>query len=184
MKNEGSKSRSTGCRVGIAAVLVAVFAVGAIGGGALVMTTDAWSHGGRWGGSKGHHGDPDRWKGHMEDKALFFLDRMTDVTDEQRDAIRGIVGEAADDFAGAIEEHRDLRRAWFTEFEREELDATGLEALRAKHVALLDRKSRAALDAVLRAGAVLTPEQRAEIASALDRHRGRHFGGRHGKGRE
>ena len=182
----------------MAAVLVAVFAVGAIGGGTLVMATDAWSHGARWMGSMGHHGwghggrgggpkgyrgDPEQWKEHMQDHAVFWLDRMVDVTDEQREAIRGIVGEAAGELAGAMDEHRELRRAWITELERAELDAEGLEALRAKHLALADRKSREALDAVLQVGAVLTPEQRSELVSVLNWHRGRH-GHRRGKGRD
>ena len=173
MKNEGNEGRAPRRRAKMAAALAAVFAVGAVGGGALVAATDAWSHGGRWGGSMGHHGDPARWKGHFEDRALFILDRMTDVSDEQREAVREIVGEAAGEVAGALGEHRELRRAWITELEREELDEEGLEALRAKHVALLDRKSRMALDAIVRVGAVLTPEQRGEIVSVLSWHRGR-----------
>ncbi len=182
-------------RVKLAAALVAVFAVGAIGGGTLVMATDAWSHGGRWMGSMGHHGwghggrageskgrhgDPDRWKEHMQDHALFWLDRMVDVTDEQGEAIREIVGQAAGELAGAMGEHRELRHAWITELERADLDPEGLEALRARHVALADRKSRKALEAVLQVGAVLTAEQRSEIVSRLKRHRGRHgHRGRH-----
>ena len=173
----------------MAAVLVAVFAVGAIGGGTLVMATDAWSHGARWmgsmghhgwghggrgGGPKGHRGDPEQFREHMQDRALFALDRMVDLTDEQRESIRGIVGEVAGELAGAMEEHRELRLAWITELERADLDAGGLETLRAKHLALADRKSRKALEAVLAVGAVLTPEQRSELVSELHRHRGRH----------
>ena len=187
MSSEGNENRTTGRRGKMAAVLVAVFAVGAIGGGALVMATDAWSHGARWGGSKGHHGwshggrhgDPERWKEHLEDHAVFWLDRMVDVTDEQREAIRGIVGEAAGELAGAMGEHRELRRAWIAELERTELDAEGLEALRSQHIALADRKSRKALEAVLQVGAVLTAEQRSELVSVLNRHRDRHGHRRH-----
>lgn len=116
----------------------------------------------------------------MEDHALFWLDRV-DATDEQREAIRGIIGEAADDLAGAVGEHRALRREWLTGLERPELDADELETLRAKHVALLDRKSRAALDVVLEAGSVLTAEQRGELVEMLSWHRRGHRGGRHGK---
>ena len=171
-----------------AAVLAAVFVVGALGGGAAVMSTDAWSQWGRWGGggSKGHHGDPARWKGHMkghmEDHALFWLDRI-DATDEQREAVRSIIGQAADDLVGAIGEHRTLRRQWLTELKRPELDAEGLEALRAQHVALLDRKSRRALDAIVEAGSVLTAEQRAELVSMLSWHRDRRDKRRRGSGK-
>ena len=100
-----------------AALLAAVFAVGALGGGAVVMSTDAWSHWGRWGGPMGHHGGPERWKGHMEDHALFWLDRV-DATDEQREAVRTIVGEAFDDLSDVVGEHRTLRREWLAELER------------------------------------------------------------------
>ncbi len=159
-------------RARTAALLAAVFAVGALGGGAVMTATDAWSHWGRWGGPMGHHGGPERWKGHMEDHALFWLDRV-DATDEQREAVRTIVGEAFDDLSGAVGEHRALRREWLTELERPELDAAALEALRARHVALVDSKSRRALEAVVEAGSVLTAEQRAELVSMISRHRDR-----------
>ena len=164
-----------------AALLAAVFAVGALGGGAVVMSTDAWSHWGRWGGSMGHHGGPERWKGHMEDHALFWLDRV-DATDEQREAVRTIVGRAFDDLSGVVGEHRALRREWLTELERPELDAAALEALRARHVGLLDRKSRRALDALVEAGSVLTAEQRAELVSMVSWHRDRRGERRRGSG--
>lgn len=164
-----------------AALLAAVFAVGALGGGAVVMSTDAWSHWGRWGGPMGHHGGPERWKGHMEDHALFWLDRV-DATDEQREAVRTIVGEAFDDLSDVVGEHRTLRREWLAELERPELDAAALEALRARHVGLLDRKSRRALDALVEAGSVLTAEQRAELVSMLSWHRDRRGERRRGSG--
>ena len=170
--------RRTGRR---AAVLAAVFVVGALGGGAVVMSADAWSHWGRWGGGghKGHHGDPARWKGHMEDRALSWLDRV-DATDEQREAVRTIVGQAFDDLSDAVGEHRALRREWLTELERPELDAGALEALRTRHVALVDSKSRRALEAIVEAGSVLTAEQRAELVSMLSRHRERRHERRRG----
>ena len=166
-----------------AALLAAVFAVGALGGGAVVTATDAWSHWGRWGGGgfKGHHGNPAKWKGHMEDHALFWLDRV-DATDEQREAVRTIVGRAFDDLSGVVGEHRTLRREWLTELERPELDAAALEALRARHVGLLDRKSRRALDALVEAGSVLTAEQRAELVSMVSWHRDRRGERRRGSG--
>ena len=166
----GSPAPRRGART--AALLAAVFAVGALGGGAVVTATDAWSHWGRWGGPMGHHGGPERWKGHMEDHALFWLDRV-DATDEQREAVRTIVGQAFDDLSGAVGEHRALRREWLTELERPELDAAALEALRARHVALVDSKSRRALEAIVEAGSVLTAEQRAELVSMLSWHRDR-----------
>ena len=182
MSNEGNSSLAPRRRTKMAAALVAVFALGAVGGGVVVTASDAWSHGGRWGGKMGHHGDPDRWKGHMEEHALFWLDRMDGVTDEQRDAIRGIVSETAGEVAGAMGEHREMRQAWIAELERSELDAEALEGLRARHLALVDGKSRKALDAVLRVGAILTPEQRGEIVSMLSWRHGRHHG--RGPGRD
>ena len=171
-EGNGRESPAPRRRARTAALLAAVFAVGALGGGAVVTATDAWSHWGRWGGPMGHHGGPEKWKGHMEDHALFWLDRV-DATDEQREAVRTIVGEAFDDLSGAVGEHRALRREWLTELERPELDAAALEALRARHVALVDSKSRRALEAVVEAGSVLTAEQRAELVSMISRHRDR-----------
>ena len=177
----GSASRTPRRHVRMATALFAVFLVGAVGGGALVMTSDAWSHGGRWGwgGMKGHHGDPDKWKEHIQKRADRWLDRV-DATEEQREAIGGVVGEAVDTFAGAIAEHRSLHDEWRAEFVRPELDAEALEALRARHLELADRKSRQALDTVLQIGSVLTAEQREEIVAKFDRHRDR----RHKRGRD
>ena len=171
-EGNGRESPAPRRRARTAALLAAVFAVGALGGGAVVTATDAWSHWGRWGGPMGHHGGPEKWKGHMEDHALFWLDRV-DATDEQREAVRTIVGEAFDDLSGAVGEHRALRREWLTELERPELDAGALEALRARHLALVDGKSRRALEAVVEAGSVLTAEQRAELVSMFSWHRDR-----------
>ena len=186
MSGEGNGNDGTGRgspaprrRARTAALLAAVFAVGALGGGAVVTATDAWSHWGRWGGPMGHHGSPEKWKGHMEDHALLWLDRV-DATDEQREAVRTIVGEAFDDLSGAVGEHRALRREWLTELERPELDAGALEAMRARHVALVDGKSRRALEAIVEAGSVLTAEQRAELVSMLSGHRDRRGKRRHG----
>ena len=104
MNREANENPTPPRRAKTAVTLAAVFAVGALGGGVLVMATDAWSHAGRWVGSMGHHGDPERWKGHMEDHALYMLERVVDVTDEQREAIREIIGETAGELAGAMGE--------------------------------------------------------------------------------
>ena len=158
------------------AALVAVFVLGAASGGALIATSDAWSHwgGGRWGGgAKWGHGDPERMKERVLDRSARWLGRV-DATDAQRDAVQGIIGEAADDFAATIEEHRGLRREWLTELARPELDAEALEALRVQHLGMMDEKSRRALDAVLRIAAELTAEQRNDLLDDFARHRGRH----------
>ena len=181
MSNEGNGSPAPRRRVRTAAVLVAVFTVGALGGGALVMSSDAWSHGARWGwgGMKGNHGDPEKWKERIQKRTDRWLDRIN-ATEEQREAIGGVVGEAVDTFAGTIAEHRSLRDEWRTEFVRPELDAEAMEALRVRHLELADRKSRQALDTVLQIGSVLTAEQREEIVAKFARHRDR----RHKRGRD
>ena len=170
MSNDAMQGRPPRRGVRTAAVLAAVFAVGAVGGGALVMSTDAWSDWGRMGGMKGRHADPAMWKEHAQARAGFVLDGI-DATDEQREAIGEIIGEAADVFAGAFGEHRSLRDEWLVELERPELDPEALEALRARHLEMADRKSRSVLDMVLRVGSVLTPEQRGELVSKFTRHR-------------
>ena len=173
-RNDGRPRRR---RARTLAAVVTVFVVGAVGGGALLTATDAWSHWGRWGGGKWGHGDPERWKEHLLDRSARWLGRI-DATEEQREAIQGILGEAAGGFAGTVEEHRSLRRDWLTELARPELDAEALEALRAAHLRMADEKSRKFLDVVLRVGAVLTVEQRNELLSDFARHRGRHHRGR------
>ena len=131
----GNGARRRAGRAQMAALLAAVFAVGALGGGAVVMSDRRLEPLGPL-GRRRPEGAPrrsPRWKGHMEDHALFWLDRV-DATDEQREAVsETIVGQAFDDLAGAVGEHRALRREWLTELERPELDAGALEALRARH---------------------------------------------------
>ena len=170
MSNQATGGRPPRRRAKMAAVLIAVFTVGALGGGALVTSSDAWSHLGRWGGMKGHHGGPEMWKEHARMRAGFLLDGV-DATEEQRAAIDEIIGQASEDFAGAFGEHRSMRREWFAELERPELDPEAMETLRAKHLEMVDEKSRRMLDTVLRIGAVLTAEQRAELVSKFSRHR-------------
>ena len=165
-----SGSRAPGRRARKAALLAAVFTVGALGGGAVVTATDAWSHWGGWGGMKGHHADPERWKERMLHRADHWLDRV-DATDEQREAIGEIVGQAAGDLAGLFEQHRALHGEWMTELERPELDPEAMEALRVRTLDLADGKSREALETVLRIGSVLTAEQRSELVSKMNRHR-------------
>lgn len=171
MSNDATKRRTPRRGVKTAALVAAVFTLGAVGGGALVTSTDAWSHWSRWGGMKGRHADSAMWKEHARVHAGFVLDGI-DATDEQREAIGETIDEAADVFAGALGEHRSLRREWLAELERPELDPETLEALRARHLEMADRKSRNVLDMVLRVGSVLTPEQRGELVSKFTRHRG------------
>ena len=172
MSNEGNESRTPRRRARMVAALVTVFVVGAASGGALVTSTDAWSHWGRWGGGKGVDGDPEKWKERVHDRAGRVLGWL-DATDEQREAINAIIGPAADDFAGAFREHRSLRREWLAELERPELDPEAMEGLRARHLELFDRNTREALDVLLRAGSVLTAEQRGELLSWVARDRDR-----------
>ena len=163
------------------AALITVFVVGAVSGGALVAATDAWSH--RGGGAKWRHADPEHWKERMLGHSSRWLGRI-DATDEQREAIQGIIGTAADELAGTIGEHRALRREWLTELARPELDAEALEGLRAKHVRMADDKSRQVLDVVIRVGSVLTAEQRNDLLTDFARHRGRHHERRGRRGGE
>ena len=178
-RNDGPTARPARRRWKTAAVLVTVFFVGAASGGVMTMATDAWSHGGKWGGSKGENHSPEAMKERMHRRADRLLDRI-DATDEQREAIMGIVDEVAEDFAGGMDAHRALRGEWRSELERPELDAEALEALRVRHVQLVDEKSRRLLDVVVRAGSVLTVEQRGELLERFSRFGGRHHHHRHG----
>lgn len=139
-------------------------------------------HGHGWGHGRGHGhhfghwwrggAGSERWKERSLDRAARWLGRI-DATPEQREAMNRILGQGLDRFAEAAGEHRALRREWMAELARPTLDRAALEGLRARHVALVDGRSRQLLDMVLEAGTVLTAEQRNLLLSRLERPRKR-----------
>lgn len=119
-----------------------------------------------WGGGHcGHHGamSAEDLRGRMSWMSDRALDHV-DATDQQYAEVEAILDQAAPKLAGLHEEGRDLRQRFRQAVIEHPEDREALHALRKEGIALADRASAAALDDLSRVAAVLTPEQRQELA--------------------
>ncbi len=133
-------------------------------------TVSAWGRSG-W---HGPHDDEDfreRFRSHAEHAVDRMLDRL-EASDDQREAIDGILATTLDRLAAERAERTPLRselREWLV---AETVDRDVLEATREAHLAHADRLSRIVADGIADTLEVLTPEQRRALEARLDeRHR-------------
>lgn len=119
------------------------------------------------------------------------LQRLLDdakVSDAQRTQIKQITDKAQTDLKALHEEGRALHEQGLKLWAAPKLDATAAEKLRQQMLAHHDKVSKRMMQAMLDVGNVLTPEQRATVASQLERRhedmlrhmqdrRGHHRGG-------
>ena len=99
-----------------------------------------------------------------------MLDRMLDglsATDAQRAQIKQIAEAAATDMKAQREAGRALREKGMQIFTAPTVDAAAAEQLRQQMLAQHDQMSRRALQAMLDASKVLTPEQRAKLGERM-----------------
>lgn len=99
-----------------------------------------------------------------------MLDRMLDglsATDAQRAQIKQITQAAATDMKAQREAGRALREKGMQIFTAPTVDAAAAEQLRQQMLAQHDQLSRRALQAMLDASKVLTPEQRAKLGERM-----------------
>jgi periplasmic protein CpxP/Spy len=123
--------------------------------------------GGMWGGSPQH---------------MQRLLSGINATDEQKVRIQQIMQRAASDMAGQTEARRTLREQARAIFAAPTVDASAAEQLRQQMLAQHDQKSRRMMSAMLEVSAVLTPEQRSQMAQQMqNNHRGHHGDGRQGR---
>lgn len=127
---------------------------------------------GPWQAGGGHHGPmagPDGAMGPMR-----FGERLLDrvkATPEQRTQIRSIMDAARKDLQAQRDAGRALRQQQLQLFAQPNVDANAAEALRQKQLAQHDQASKRMLQAMIDASRVLTPEQRAQIASDFQKRR-------------
>jgi periplasmic protein CpxP/Spy len=118
------------------------------------------------GGPRGH--DPAGPMGvHMMERLLDGVNASAD----QRSRIRDIMKAAADDVRKQHEAARGLREQAMTLFTQPTVDARAAEALRQQMLQQHDQSSRRWMQAMLDASAVLTPEQRTQLAERLKQRR-------------
>ncbi|MBS0436050.1 MAG: Spy/CpxP family protein refolding chaperone [Proteobacteria bacterium] len=98
------------------------------------------------------------------------VDRMLDglnASEAQRSQIRQIFKAAADDLRGQREQRRALHERGLQIFAAPTVDAAAAEQVRQQMQALHEQASKRMLQAMLDAGTVLTPEQRAKLAERM-----------------
>ena len=93
------------------------------------------------------------------------------ATPEQRTRIGEIMKSAAADVRQQREASRGLREQAMTLFAQPTVDARAVEALRQQMVQQHDQSSRRWTQAMLDASAVLTPEQRKQLAERMKQRR-------------
>jgi Spy/CpxP family protein refolding chaperone len=118
-----------------------------------------------------HHGEmnADQMAERFKDGAETILDEV-DATDAQTRAVNAIVERLARDLAPMHKEHGDLKAQLHKALSAEQVDRQELERVRRQALDLIDRASARALDALAEGSAVLTVEQRRELASHWRRH--------------
>lgn len=95
-----------------------------------------------------------------------MLDRVN-ATPEQRAQIQQIIDRNAAERQAQREARREMREQAMALFSQPTVDANAVEALRQKQMALADAASKRMTASMLEISRVLTPEQRAQIASYM-----------------
>jgi protein CpxP len=116
-------------------------------------------------GPMGMHGGPRG--GRMLERALDSVNASA----EQRTRIREIMKSAAADVRQQREASRGLHEQAMALFAQPTVDARAVEALRQQMVQQHDQSSRRWTQAMLDASAVLTPEQRQQLAERMKQRR-------------
>lgn len=149
--------RSPGRRIAI------LGGVGALGL-ALALAIPVWARH----GSHGHG-----WLGDGE-FLEFMIERKLrhlDATETQREQILAITGDTRDAILALRDAGSSPREAFVDQLVSDPTHRAELEALRVEQLARMDEGSRILVEAIAQIGAILTPQQRAELAAM---HRSRH----------
>jgi len=128
-----------------------------------------------WGDRGGHGHRGDFSADDARDHADFMADRLikkVDGTDAQRAAIDVVLDDTVPAMVDLKDDKRDLKQRARQSLSGGEIDRAELETIRGDTVALFDDASGLMLDAFVRVGEILTPEQRQEVVDHFDsRHR-------------
>ena len=116
----------------------------------------------------GHRFDPERMIERVDHRVDKVLSRV-DATDEQKNKVSGIAKSAITDIAAMGVNPWDARGKFMELLRAETVDPAAFEALRAEQVGKIDAASKRAVSAFAEAAAVLTPQQRKELAERWER---------------
>jgi Spy/CpxP family protein refolding chaperone len=154
---------------------VAVFAIVALAVGITAAALSA--HGPRDRFRDRGFGGPEGMEDRIDFGVRWALDNV-DATEDQKDKISDIFQKAAQDLRSVHDDQKEQRDAM-----REAvvaLDGAKVEALRQASMARADQASKRLTQAFLEAAAILSPDQREELAELMERRHGHGgpFGGR------
>jgi protein CpxP len=156
---------SSSHRVRLMVVTLAVAAAGVCASVAQAQSAVPRDAEARHHGHGGPGGAP--FGGHMLGRAL----EAVNATPEQRTRIGEIMKAAAADVRQQREASRGLREQAMSLFAQPTVDARAVEALRQQMVQQHDQSSRRWTQAMLDASAVLTPDQRKQLAERMKQRR-------------
>jgi Spy/CpxP family protein refolding chaperone len=103
------------------------------------------------------------------DAAVRFALRGVGASEEQQQRVSAIATTAVDDLRPLHERHRQNREAFHAALVKPTVDRQALEELRKAEVQLADEAATRIVRAMADAAEVLTPEQRAQLASFAER---------------
>lgn len=148
-----------------------------IGVGALTAHSAGGDGEGR-GGWGMHRMMGDHGKGGHDRGGRFMENRLGDIlkdagaSQEQADKIKTLLQQARTDMEPLRDGMRGSRDEMVALLKAPTVDAAAVEKLRADRIAAMDEASKKAVASVIEAANVLTPEQRAKLATELENFRG------------
>lgn len=155
----------------VGAAMAALIGIGA------VTAQSAGGDGPGWGMHRmmGDHGKGGRHGGFME-KRLSGILKEVGASQEQIDKIKTITEQARTDMEPLRDGMRETRGELMTLLSAPTIDTAAIEKLRSERVASMDEASKKAVASFVEAANVLTPEQRAKLATEFEQMKDR--GGR------
>ena len=105
---------------------------------------------------------------HAGDKVA-WLAGFLEASVEQRQQIQTAVNDLVEQLYPLMQQHRDSHQALIAELTKPELNRQALEDLRKTELTHIDTASSRLVDGVVSVAEILTPEQRQQLASRLQR---------------
>ena len=171
--NETAPAKATGWSFPKLSLAVGAAMAAIIGIGAVAQSAGGDGEGRGWGMHRmmGDHGKGGHGRGGMENRLGGVL---TDIgaSQEQADKIKTLLQQARTDMQPLRDGMQESRGELVTLLAAPTIDAAAVEKLRTDRVAEMDEASKKAVASIVEAANVLTPEQRAKLATELENFKG------------
>lgn len=179
--NEAATAKATGWSFPKLSLAVGAAMAAIIGIGAVAQSAGGDGEGRGWGmhrmmgeHGKGGHGKGDRGGRFMENRLGDVL-KDAGASQEQADKIKTLLQQARTDMEPMREGMRNSRDDLVALLKAPTIDTAAVEKLRSDRIAAMDEASKKAVASIVEAANVLTPDQRAKLATELENFKG----GRH-----